>query len=59
MKRNQSATKQKASALMLRKETLRQLEDSKLQGAVGAVRIWKPVGFAEDTTPVYDWVDEP
>ena len=59
MKRNQPTPKQKTSALMLRKETLRQLEASQLQGAVGAVRMWRPVGFAEDSTPIYDWVDEP
>jgi hypothetical protein len=41
--------------LALRKETLRHLDSSDLQKAAGAVRIWKPVGFADDTTPVYGW----
>ena len=59
MEEKELKTNQRTSSLALRKETLRQLEDSKLQGAVGAVRMWRPVGFAEDTTPIYDWVDEP
>lgn len=34
------------------------LDDSRLQGAVGGVRIWKPVGFADNTSPVYSWSDD-
>jgi hypothetical protein len=58
MKRKELKTKQ-TSLLVLRKETLRRLEDSELQGVAGAARMWKPAGFAEDTTPIYDYVDEP
>jgi hypothetical protein len=46
---------QERTSLTLRKETLRRLDSSDLQKAAGAVRIWKPVGFADDTTPIYDW----
>jgi len=52
-------TKQKVTLLALRKETLRRLEDSELRGAVGAARMWKPVGFDDDTTPIYSEVEEP
>ena len=57
MKKKELKTKQ--TSLALRKETLGRLENSELRGAVGAVRMWRPVGFAGDTTPIYDWVDEP
>jgi hypothetical protein len=52
MDKKPTITKQKAS-LALRKETLRQLDDSKLQGVAGGARLWKP-GFADDTTTTYD-----
>jgi hypothetical protein len=58
MKRKELKAKQ-TSPLALRKETLRRLDDSQLQGVAGAGRIRVPVGFAEDTTPIYDYVDEP
>ena len=51
--------KQKTSSLTLRKETLRRLEDSVLQGAVGAARVHIPLGYEEDTTPIYSYVDLP
>lgn len=44
--------------LGLKAETLRRLDGSQLSGAIGGVRIWKPVGFADDTTPVYGWADD-
>lgn len=53
-----SNLKQKRSSLALQKETLHRLDRSQLQGVVGGVRMWRPVGFADDTTPIYDWVDD-
>jgi len=50
---------QKASPLALHKETLRRLEDSELRGAVGEARGWKPVGFDDDTTPIYSYEEVP
>jgi hypothetical protein len=58
MEKGQSKTK-KTSALALRKETLWRLEDSKLQGVAGAARLWPPIGFADDTTPIYSYEDLP
>ncbi|MFL6234432.1 MAG: hypothetical protein ACJ76N_14970 [Thermoanaerobaculia bacterium] len=58
MKKNELKTKH-TSLPALCKETLRQLDNSELQGVAGAGRIRVPVGFNEDTTPVYDYVDEP
>lgn len=52
MEKKQAKTSQKDS-LRLRTETLRQLDDTKLQGVAGGARIWKP-GYADDTTPIGD-----
>ena len=49
----------KTSLLALRKETLRQLEDSVLQGVAGGARVRIPIGLAEDTTPIYSFEDLP
>ena len=49
MEKKQTEVTPKTS-LKLRTETLRRLDDSKLQGAVGGVRIWKPTGYYDDTT---------
>jgi len=49
---------QKPSPLTLRKETLRRLADSVLLVAAGA-RGRIPVGFADDTTPIYSDVEGP
>lgn len=57
MEKKQMKTTPKTS-LRLRTETLRRLDDSKLQGVAGGVRIWKPVGFADDTTPIYEEYDD-
>jgi hypothetical protein len=46
---------QERTPLALRKETLRHLDSADLQKAAGGVRIWKPLGFADDTTPIYGW----
>lgn len=59
MEKKGPRTKQKTSPLALRKETLRQLEDSELRGAAGAARMWKPTGFDDDTTPIYGYEDVP
>ena len=58
MEKKQPKTKQ-ASPLVLRKETLRRLEDSELREAAGGARAWKPLGFGDDTAPIYSEVEEP
>jgi hypothetical protein len=55
--KKQQTSKPTPAPLTLRRETLRQLAGAELAGAVGGVRIWKPVGFADDTTPIYEEVD--
>jgi hypothetical protein len=52
MKKKQ--TQQQTPTLSLRRETLRRLDDESLQGAAGGGRLRVPVGFADDTTPLYD-----
>jgi hypothetical protein len=59
MEKRQLKTKRKTSALALRTETLRRLEDSALQGVAGAARVHIPLGFADDTTPIYSYADLP
>ncbi|HKH47376.1 MAG TPA: hypothetical protein VKM72_22190 [Thermoanaerobaculia bacterium] len=59
MKKKQLKAKQKASQLALRRETLRSLGDSELRGVDGAARGWKPVGFDDDTTPIYSYEEVP
>lgn len=54
MKKDRQTTMQKTNALVLRRETLRQLEDSKLQAVIGGGRLRVPGGYADDTTPIYD-----
>jgi hypothetical protein len=58
MKRKEPKAKQ-TSPLALRKETLRRLDDLELQGVAGAARVRIPVGFAEDTIPIYSYEDLP
>jgi hypothetical protein len=41
----------------LRKETLRHLQAPEMSAVAGGARIWRPLGYAEDTTPVGEWVD--
>ena len=53
MDKKPTITKQTKASLAFRKETLRQLDDSTLQGVAGGARLWKP-GFADDTTTTYD-----
>jgi hypothetical protein len=48
----------KTGALALHRETLRLLGSSELQGVAGGARIHIPVGYADDTTPVYSYVDD-
>ena len=55
--KKQKKIAQTTSPLTLRKETLRRLASAELNEVIGGVRIWKPVGFADDTTPIYDWVE--
>jgi len=50
---------EKARFLALRKETLRRLGTSDLQEvAGGASRIRIPIGYGDDTTPIYADVDD-
>jgi hypothetical protein len=49
VKKKQTEVTPKTS-LKLRTETLRRLDDSKLQGAVGGARNFVPTGVADTTT---------
>jgi len=51
--------KAKQSALALRRETLRLLSSSELKGVAGRARVRVPVGYADDTTPIYDEMEAP
>lgn len=57
MNKKQLEEKQKTASRMLRKETLRRLDDAQLQRAAGGARLRVPVGFADNTTPIYDDTD--
>jgi len=59
MEKKQLTTKQKTSALALRKETLRQLKKSELQRVAGGTRIRIPIGFDGDTTPIFGEMEAP
>jgi hypothetical protein len=50
---------QDTNSLTLRKEPLRLIEGSKLRTALGGSRIRIPVGYADDGSPIYDWIDAP
>jgi hypothetical protein len=50
-KKLQRTTAKKATVLTLHKETLR-------HWVSGGIRIHIPVGFQDDTTPIYSWVDD-
>jgi hypothetical protein len=54
MEKKHSKAKQKAAMLRLQTETLHQLDDLRLKTVAGGGRIRVPVGFADDTTPLYD-----
>ena len=55
MKKNRPTIQQKTNALVLHRETLRELESSKLQAvAGGGGRLRVPGGYMDDTTPIYD-----
>jgi hypothetical protein len=45
-------------SLVLRRETLRRLDASDLERVAGGGRIRIPIGWADDTTPIYSWVDD-
>lgn len=48
---------QKATSLTVRTETLRRLDDTKLQEVAGGGRLRVPIGIADDTTPIYGDTD--
>ena len=53
--KTQARPQQKTTSLRLQTETLRRLDDSQLQGvAGGGGRIRVPVGYDDNTTPIYD-----
>jgi hypothetical protein len=55
MKKNEKVAKaRQGNPLPLHREDLRVLAGSELRGAVGGSRVRIPVGFAGDTTPLYD-----
>ena len=55
MKKKRLKREQKTSPLALHKETLRQLKKSELQQAPGGTRIRIPIGFADDTSPIFGY----
>lgn len=58
MEKENRNIRQRTSSLALRRETLRRLADSELQGVAGeGGRLRVPGGFADDTTPIYIEVD--
>jgi hypothetical protein len=59
MEKKRSITRKQSSPLALHKETLRRLADSELRGAAGGARIRVPVGFDDDTEPIFVYEDEP
>lgn len=59
MERQQATAKQKTRSLALHKSTLQRLEDSELQRVDGRTRIRIPVGFDDDTAPIFGYEDEP
>jgi hypothetical protein len=58
MEKRQLKTKPSTRSRTLCTETLRRLESSEFQGVAGGGRIRIPVGFAEDTTPIYSHEDQ-
>jgi hypothetical protein len=50
-------TRQRTMRPALRKETLRHFQTQEMSAVAGGARIWRPVGYAEDTTPIGEWVD--
>jgi hypothetical protein len=54
VEKKQEKAKRKTVSLKLQTETLHRLEASHLREAIGGARIWKPVGFTDDTTPIHD-----
>ena len=54
-KKNSKA--QKTASLGLKRETLRRLDDSQMQAVAGGGRLRVPIGYADDTTPIYGDTD--
>jgi hypothetical protein len=57
MEKKPSKARQKTTLLRLQTETLRRLDDARLQGVAGGGRLRVPVGYADNTTPIYDDAD--
>jgi hypothetical protein len=49
---------QKAGSLILKKETLGSLDGAKLRAVVGGARAHYPIGYADDTSPIYPIYDD-
>jgi hypothetical protein len=56
-KANPKTANPKTASLRLQTETLRRLDDTRLQGVAGGGRLRVPVGYADNTTPIYDDAD--
>lgn len=56
MKKKQQMIKK--SALTTHKETLHLLWKEELRGVIGKSRIHIPIGYQDDTTPIYDDRDD-
>jgi hypothetical protein len=54
MEKKQSRTRQPTTPLTIRTETLRRLDNSQLQGVTGGFKIRTPVGYDDNTNPLYD-----
>ena len=58
MEKKNTKTQQKTASLGLKTETLRRLDDSQMKAVVaGGFKIRTPVGFDDNTTPIYDDTD--
>jgi hypothetical protein len=59
MEKKQSKIRQQTASLTLRTETLCRLDNSQLQGVAGdGFRIRTPIGYDDDTTPIYDGISD-
>ena len=58
MEKKKSKAQQKTASLGLKRETLHRLDDSQMKAVVaGGSRIRTPVGYDDDTAPIYGETD--